>query len=78
MAISLILLPFNDTLRFGKGMKSHGAKSGEWGRCAMAAILFLARHLRTDKAQCAGAGHEFGGNLTHAQTPFRNAMNWAK
>ena len=63
------------TLRFWKGMKSHGTKSGVLGSCAMAAILFLARNSHKDKAQCAGMGHEFGGKLTHVHTPFQNVMN---
>jgi len=77
MVISLILLPFNDILRFWKRMKSLGTKSGELTSCAMAAILFLARNSCKDKALRAGVGHEFGGKLTHVHTPFKNVMNWA-
>jgi hypothetical protein len=75
MVISLILLPFNDILRFWKRMKSLGTKSGELTSCAMAAILFLARNSCKDKALRAGVGHEFGGKLTHVHTPFKNVMN---
>jgi hypothetical protein len=75
ISISLILLPFNDILRFWKRMKSHGATSGELGSCTMAAILFLARNSCKDKAQRAGVGNEFGGKLTHVHTAFQNVMN---
>jgi len=56
-------------------MKSHGAKSGELGSCAMTAILFLARNPRKDKAQCTGVGHEFGGKFTHFHISLQNVTN---
>jgi hypothetical protein len=75
IVISLILLPLNKILRFGKRMKSHDAKYGKQERCALVTSLSLARNMCIEKAECAAAGHKFGSSPTCIQTLHQNAMN---
>ena len=69
--------PRSGLLSLGNSQKSHGAKSGEYGRCGTICVEFLAKWSRRTSAQWDGAlswckNHEFS-----AQNIFWNGVEWS-
>lgn len=67
--------PFNTISISGKRKMPQGAPSGQQGASGMTVICLLPK-IHTQTKHCEHFGHEFGSNLMHVQTVFKNTLKW--